>query len=304
MTSERELDFIDGISRNLVHHAAQRTPETLSERLEEEWLADMAERPGSFSRLRLALGCYWATHAIAREHSAAARQRVATIAAAGPRVAQLNFAGYAQENASLFSGRSATFLLVAALHAAVLCGLAVGISSKFTKVIPTPFEAKYIEKRLPTIDLPQPTTPNWSTPTVDRPPIDRLPPIEQEPPPPGDAKVVTAEPPGTDVTPLLPAKVIRVLGEPGKGFPNTADFYPAASIRGGEMGVVAVRACVDANGRLTSDPTLVQSSGKSRLDEAALKLARAGSGHYRATTEDGKPVSSCYAFGIRFDLRN
>ena len=306
MTSERELDFIDGISRNLVHRAAQRTPETLSERLEEEWLADMAERRGRFSRLRLAVGCYWATYTIAREHSVAAReQRVATVAAAGPRVAQVNFAGYVQENASLFSGRSATFLLVAFLHAAVLCGLAVGISSKFTRVIPTRIEAKYIEKRLPPIDLPHPPTPNWSSPTVDRPPpIDRLPPIEQESPPPGDAKVVTTEPPGTDMTPLPPARVIRVQGEPGKGFPNTADFYPSASIRLGEMGVAAVRACVDGNGRLTADPSIVQSSGKPRLDEAALKLARAGSGHYRATTEDGKPVSSCYAFGIRFDLRN
>ncbi len=118
MTSERELDWIDGFSRNLVHRAAQRAPETLSERLEEEWLADMAERRGSFSRLRLAVGCYWAIYAIAREHSVAAReQSVATVAAAGPRVAQVNFAGYAQETASLFSGRSATFLLVAALHA-------------------------------------------------------------------------------------------------------------------------------------------------------------------------------------------
>jgi len=112
------------------------------------------------------------------------------------------------------------------------------------------------------------------------------------------------EPLGTDVPPLPPAKVNRVLGEPGKGFPNTADFYPSASIRLDEMGVVVVRGCVDSTGRLTSDPTLVQSSGKPRLDDAALKLARAGSGHYRATTEDGKPVSSCYAFGIRFDLRN
>ena len=305
MTSERELDWIDGFSRNLVHRAAQRAPETLSERLEEEWLADMAERRGGLSRLRLAVGCYWATYAIAREHSVAAReQSVATVAAAGPRVAQVNFAGYAQETASLFSGRSATFLLVAALHAAVLCALALGLSSKFPKVIPTHFETEVIEKKLPPSVLPPPPTPNWSTATLDRPPIKELPPIEQESPPPGDAKVVTIEPLGTDVPPLPPAKVNRVLGEPGKGFPNTADFYPSASIRLDEMGVVVVRGCVDSTGRLTSDPTLVQSSGKPRLDDAALKLARAGSGHYRATTEDGKPVSSCYAFGIRFDLRN
>jgi TonB family protein len=302
MTSERELDWIDGFSRTLVHRAAQRTPETLSERLEEEWLADMAERRGSFSRLRLAIGCYWSTYAITRE-LAARERRVATIAAAGPRVAQVSFDGYAQENASLFSRRGATFLLVASLHAALLCGLAVGLSSKFTKVIPPRFEATFIEKKLPPSVLPPPSKPDLWTATVDRPPVGKLPPIERESPPTDDPKVMTTEVPRTDVLPP-PVKVNRVLGEPGKGFPNTADFYPSASIRLGEMGVAAVRACVDGIGRLTADPTIVQSSGKPRLDEAALKLARAGSGHYRATTEDGKPVSSCYAFGIRFDLRN
>jgi len=33
------------------------------------------------------------------------------------------------------------------------------------------------------------------------------------------------------------------------------------------------------------------------------QLARAGSGHYRATTEDGQPVNSCYPLGIRFQLK-
>jgi TonB family protein len=304
MTCEREWDWVDGFSRNLVHRAARRAPEALSERLEEEWLADMAERRGGFSRLRLAVGCYWATYAIAREHSVAAREQRVAVAAAGPRAAQVNFSGYAHEDALPFSRRSVTFLLVAFLHAAVLCGLAVGISSKFTKVTPTPIEATYIEKKLPPSVLPPPPEPNWSTVTVERPSVHPLPPIEPESPPTGDTKVLTTEAPKVDVLPPPPAKVNRVLGEPGKGFPNTADFYPSASIRLGEMGVAAVRACVDSSGRLTSDPTIVQSTGKLRLDEAALKLARAGSGHYRATTEDGKPVSSCYAFGIRFELRN
>src|SRR5258708_30403977 len=109
MTSERELDWIDGFSRNLVHCAAQRAPETLSERLEEEWLADMAERRGGLSRLRLAVGCYWATYTIAREHGVAAReQRVATAAATGPPVGQGNCARYAPDTAWPFSRRGPT----------------------------------------------------------------------------------------------------------------------------------------------------------------------------------------------------
>jgi TonB family protein len=94
-----------------------------------------------------------------------------------------------------------------------------------------------------------------------------------------------------------------LTGGPGAGFPETADFYPSPSIRLAEEGLTTVRVCVDPKGRLTSEPTTVKGSGSARLDEAALKLARAGSGHYRATTEDGQPVNSCYPFGIRFQLR-
>ena len=64
-----------------------------------------------------------------------------------------------------------------------------------------------------------------------------------------------------------------------------------------------MRVCVDGDGRLASDPLMAQSSGITRLDEAALKLAKAGSGHYRSTTEDGRPVSYCYPFRIRFELK-
>jgi len=62
--------------------------------------------------------------------------------------------------------------------------------------------------------------------------------------------------------------------------------------------------CVDAEGRLTTQPTIARSSGSVRLDDGALKLAHAGSGHYRPTTEDGRPVDSCYVFRIRFELRD
>jgi hypothetical protein len=47
-----------------------------------------------------------------------------------------------------------------------------------------------------------------------------------------------------------------------------------------------------------------QTSGSGRLDTAAIRLAKAGSGHYRPSTDDGRPVSSCYPFKIRFQLKN
>jgi len=100
-----------------------------------------------------------------------------------------------------------------------------------------------------------------------------------------------------------PHDVIRVPGGPGIGFPTTDDYYPSLAKRMEEQGVSTVRVCVGDNGRLTSDPTIVQSSGSPRLDGGALLLAKAGSGHYRAATEDGRAVNSCYAFRVRFALR-
>jgi TonB family protein len=97
--------------------------------------------------------------------------------------------------------------------------------------------------------------------------------------------------------------VIRVQGGPGSGFPNTDDYYPSIAKRLEEQGVTTVGVCVGADGRLTSVPTIAQTSGSSRLDDGALLLAKAGSGHYRAATEDGRPVNSCYSFRVRFALR-
>ena len=92
------------------------------------------------------------------------------------------------------------------------------------------------------------------------------------------------------------------MGGPGKGFPNTEDYYPPAARRLNETGTATIRVCVNSMGRLTGEPSVAQSSGSVRLDNGALKLARAGSGHYGATTEDGRAVDSCYPFRITFAL--
>jgi hypothetical protein len=40
------------------------------------------------------------------------------------------------------------------------------------------------------------------------------------------------------------------------------------------------------------------------LDDGAVKLAKAASGHYQPGTEDGVPIASCMVFKIKFELRN
>ena len=113
------------------------------------------------------------------------------------------------------------------------------------------------------------------------PPQDRMPTIESDPPDVIGGTV--GEPERSTLPPPLPTVVNRVQGGPGIGFPSTDEFYPDASIRLEEKGLVTVQVCVDGKGRLTSEPTIVQSTGSTRLEEGALRLAKAGSGHYRAT---------------------
>jgi periplasmic protein TonB len=281
----------DRVSQWLVRRAASAAPPALGARLEEEWLSDLATRPSVFSRLRFALGCYWATMVIAHERRAAVP---VTSTAAGP-----NFLG----DAGCFSRRSLTLLLVVALHVALFFALMNGLVTKVHKIIEQPIIPKFID-HVPPTDLPPPPRPaltNWTM--IDIPPPDN-PPVAPE------DNTVDVKPdvhnlvPQPPTPPSPPRAVNRVPGGPGNGFPNTDEFYPSISKWKLEQGIATVRVCVDTNGRLTAAPTTVERSGSARLDAGALQLAKAGSGHYRPTLEDGKSVNSCYSFRVRFELRN
>ena len=284
----------DRVSQWLIHHAARRAPQSLSKRLEEEWLADLTARPSALSRLRFALGCCWATQVITLEFQPA-RVPVVAFAVTGKHLSA--FAGSGLGN---FSGRSSTLLLVVSLHALVFYGLLTTI----THVAPSPT----IEPLIPRVlDDPHPPAvlPPFS-PTMERTTI--VVPRPDFSPLPSEADQIEDAKTGPTADPMPPQPVPRVVkqvqGGPGSGFPNPEEYYPSLSRRLGEQGVATVQVCVDARGRLTSAPTTVQGSGSARLDAGALEVARAGSGHYRATTEDGQPVSSCYPFRVRFQLRN
>ena len=50
------------------------------------------------------------------------------------------------------------------------------------------------------------------------------------------------------------------------------------------------------------EPTIAKSS-TARLDGGAIRLAKAGSGKYIPATEDGKPITKCINFNVKFQLR-
>jgi hypothetical protein len=58
--------------------------------------------------------------------------------------------------------------------------------------------------------------------------------------------------------------------------------------------------CVDEKGALTRDPVIAESSGDSRVDSGAVKLARLDSGRYRPPALDGKPQKGCFRFAVNF----
>lgn len=289
------------IAHWLVHRAARAAPESLSERLEEEWRADLAARSSAMSRLRFAAGCCWATQVIASEH------QPSPVPVSSSVVAGKTLVAYADQNFGFLSPRSGTFFLVASLHALLLYAFMTALSYTHGTAVPDPLQNQQL--KIPVAHEPAVLPPD---PQLKRVPIEVQEPstdIRYEPDPDSDVttRLVTESPPPppTEVLPQpRPRAVSRVQGGPGAGFPSPDDFYPESARRLEEQGIGTVQVCVDAKGRLASDPTTLQSAGSPRLDEGALKLARAGSGHYRATMEDGQPVNSCYALRIRFQLRN
>jgi len=280
----------------LVRRAARTTPSSLSARLEEEWLADMQERTSELSRLRFAVGCYWASVAIGLEH------RTAGVAVASTAQGDVSLIA---EPPRFVSSRAVTFGLVLSLHAALFAGLMMAGTKLFKPAEPPAIQPRFIDQPPPTIKAPPVNTPRWfvdeftvlpKLPPVDPPEEPILPKIVNDPPAP-------PQPPGT-IGNSPPREIVRAQGGTGTTFPHAGDYYPDASRRSEEQGAAVLRVCVDAAGRLTSDPVSTESSGSGRLDAAAIKLAKAGTGHYRPTTQDGRPVADCYPIKIRFQLRN
>lgn len=58
--------------------------------------------------------------------------------------------------------------------------------------------------------------------------------------------------------------------------------------------------CIDDKGTLTRDPVIAESSGDSRVDSGAVKMARSDSGRYQPPILGGQPQRACFRFAIDF----
>jgi TonB family protein len=200
--------------------------------------------------------------------------------------------------------------LVVCLHLAVFYAFLFGLQVPFIKENKQPSENRALPSTRPA-DLPAVPQPDLSRVMFDF--LTRevfLPAAPNASPEVPPELTDGASPPQSSTVPAMPGLespahvAAHVQGGPGGGFPNADDYYPSLSRFKAEQGAAIVSVCVDPMGRLTAEPTTFESTGSARLDEGALRLARAGSGYYRPTTEDGKPVISCYPFRVRFQLKN
>lgn len=208
-------------------------------------------------------------------------------------------AAYVQE-AQLMTRRGVVLIVIIGLHVFIAWAIATGLARRAIEVLAPPIQTQIVQEVKPK-DLPPPPPP----PKFERPPVEVPPPeVSINVPVETNTTAITGVTSHhTEAPPKPTAAVKRTPGGPGTNFPNTEDYYPASSRRLEEQGTTVVHVCVGANGRLTADPTVEKTSGSSRLDEGAVRLAKAGSGHYRPSSEDGKPIDSCFAFGIKFQMR-
>jgi TonB family protein len=90
--------------------------------------------------------------------------------------------------------------------------------------------------------------------------------------------------------------------EPVAGAPTPTAAEGRQNDSRGQANSVTVHVCVDETGKLKQAPTIVHSSGNAGLDEAAVKIAAAGSAYYRpGTSSNGPPVSGCAQLAIKFE---
>ncbi len=194
--------------------------------------------------------------------------------------------------------RVTVLAIIIGFHVLMGVGLVTGLAQKAVQLIAPPIQTDLIEEIQQEDRPPPPPPPQMERPPVQVPPPDVVIdiPIQQAT---NTISNVTDKPVPRVVAPPPPKVVVAAKI---RRMPSSEDYYPAASKRAEEQGSVVVRVCVDDRGRRIGDPTVVTSSGYSRLDAGAVRLAKAG--RYQAGTSDGQAQSeSCVSFRVKFEIK-
>lgn len=195
-------------------------------------------------------------------------------------------------------------VVVAGLHVAAIWALINGLHLHvLNNILPEPSDAKFIDQYpMPpeSFTPPKPTLPVQTSITVVKPVVD---PIEIEAPPQhSDNPVFTAPPgPGTSLSVPTPAPVVTAAAVDPR-HPLTQPAYPPGAIRSNEEGALNLSILVGIDGRVR-DAKVAQSSGSSRLDQAAMSEAKS---HWRLrpAMRNGVPFEQWLTLRVVFHLES
>ncbi|MCX7036813.1 MAG: energy transducer TonB [Proteobacteria bacterium] len=201
------------------------------------------------------------------------------------------------------SRRGIAFIAMVLLHILLIWGLKSGFAMKVIDTLAPPIVTEIIEETKDEDTPPPPPPPKMDMPPVEVPPlvVDISVPVEssttalsnvsdkpQPPPPP--PRVVEA-----------PRNIVSAGLRKGASQPDSEEYYPPSSKRLSEQGNVVVKSCLDDKAKIT-EVTVQEASSFPKLDEAALKYAKAL--RYAPATENGKPIAGCFAFRVKFQLKD
>jgi protein TonB len=201
------------------------------------------------------------------------------------------------QDTQIFTRRTIVLFAIVALHVFIAWVLATGLATRAIQLVAPPIQTSVVQQQKQQLKPPPPPPPQLQQQQV------------QVPPPVVNINVPQAEQTHAitvvkRVVRAAPAQVVQTtpLQPIPNDFPQTDTYYPDASRRLGEQGTALVKLCIGAGGRVVSDPAIERSSGSSRLDQAAIRYAKATSGHFRPATRNGAAVTECVSLPIKFQL--
>lgn len=195
--------------------------------------------------------------------------------------------------------RVAVFVGICLVHVFFGWALVTGLAQNMAAKLFEPLATDIIEEEVKEEKPPPPPPPE-----MERPPVE-VPPPEVAIDMPVDVAETTAIQNVTDrpqPPPPPPPPTAKPTPPKTRSFPSAEEYYPPSSVRNEEQGSSTIEICVDGKGKLLRDATVRTSSGFPKLDEAAVKMARAG--RYTPGTQEGQPLpESCVGLKVTFKLK-
>ncbi len=202
------------------------------------------------------------------------------------------------QDTQILTRRTVVLGAIIALHILIIWVLATGLAQRAIQLVAPPIKTTIVQQTKKTVKPPPPPPPQLQQQQVQVPP----PVIQINVPEASQTHAITVVKKVVRAAPAPAPVRVTPLQVIARDFPATSSYYPDASRRLGEQGTALVKMCIGAGGRVVGEPQIEKSSGSPRLDRAAIRYAKATSGHFKPETRDGEPVTVCTALPIKFQL--